>query len=42
MMPTSTIAPAQDQLAANGDFDDEATRAILFGNAQKLFPHHVE
>ena len=38
MMPTTTIAPAQDQLAANGDFDDEATRAILFGNAQKLFP----
>jgi predicted TIM-barrel fold metal-dependent hydrolase len=38
MMPTTTIAPAQDQLAANGGFDDEATEAILFGNAQKLFP----
>jgi len=42
MMPTTTIAPAQDQLAANGDFDDEATRAILFGNAQKLFPRFGE
>jgi predicted TIM-barrel fold metal-dependent hydrolase len=37
MMPMTTIAPAQDQLAANGDFDDEAMRAIIFGNAQKLF-----
>jgi 6-methylsalicylate decarboxylase len=38
MMPTTTIATAQDQLVANGDFDDELKRAILFGNAQKLFP----
>jgi predicted TIM-barrel fold metal-dependent hydrolase len=38
MMPTMTITSAQDQLTANGDFDDEATRAILFGNAQNLFP----